>query len=75
MDDLLELVLTLIDNLTGNKLDYGVGKLVRRLTGNIRNQTLRKVLQMLLWILFFVMAVAGLAGIVLMIEVLRNGKV
>ena len=75
MDDLIEIVLTAIDNLTGNKLDYGLGKLVNRLTQNVRNHKYRKVLQWLIWILLFVITVAVLTSFILLIEALKNGKV
>ena len=75
MDDLLEFVLTLIDDLTGNNLDYGMGQLARKLTRNVKNEKIRKTLQMLIQALLFLAICAILIIVVFVIEAWRMGKI
>lgn len=73
MDDLLEFVLELIDNLTGNKLDYGIGRLTGKLTRNIKNEKRRKVCQFLIWVFLFILILAFLLVLLLLIEAWKTG--
>lgn len=75
MDDLLEFVLTLIDDLTGNNLDYGMGQLARKLTRNVKNEKIRKTLQTLIQVLLFLAICAVLIIVVFVIEAWRMGKI
>ena len=75
MDDLLEFVLTLIDDLTGNNLDYGMGQLARKLTRNVKNEKIRKTLQTLIQALLFLAICAVLIVVVFVIEAWRMGKI
>ena len=75
LDDLIEIVLTAIDNLTGNKLDYGMGQLARKLTQNVKNEKIRKTLQTLIQALLFLAICAVLLIVVFVIEAWRMGKI
>ena len=75
MDELLELILSVIDDLTGNKLDYGMGQLARKLTRNVKNEKIRKTLQTLIQALLFLAICAVLIIVVFVIEAWRMGKI
>ena len=75
MDDLLELILSVVDDLTGNRLDYGMGRLARKLTRNVKNEKLRKVLQILIQVLLFLVICTALIILVFAIEAWRMGKI
>jgi glycopeptide antibiotics resistance protein len=68
MDDLLELVLSLIDDLTGNQLDYAIGRLAAKLTRNIKNKRAKQIVYVFVWALVILLVCAVVLAIALFIE-------
>ena len=68
MDDLLELVLSLIDDLTGNQLDYAIGRLAAKLTRNIKNKRAKQIVYVFVWALVILLVCSVVLAIALFIE-------
>ena len=68
MDDLLELVLSLIDDLTGYQLDYAIGRLAAKLTRNIKNKRAKQIVYVFVWALVIFLVCAVVLAIALFIE-------
>ena len=66
MDDLLEFVLSLVDDLAGNPLDRAIDSLAGKLTKNIENTKAKRIAHALLWVL----AIALLAAVVFVVALL-----
>ncbi len=75
MDDLFELILGIIDSLTGHKLDYGISQLVRKLTRNVKNEKVREALHLMIWAILFLTLCAILVVLLFLIEAWRMGKI
>lgn len=75
MDDLFELVLSLLDGLTGHKLDYGIGRLASNLTRNFNNKKAKSVVYILIWTLLIFLVGAVLLAISFLIEAVKLGKI
>lgn len=68
MDELLELILSVIDDLTGNKLDRGIDCLAGKLTKNIGNAIAKKIARALIWVLAIALPCAAVFAVALLIE-------
>lgn len=68
MDDLLELILSLIDDLTGNKLDRAIDRLAGKLTKNIGNAKTKKITHALVWVMAIALPCAAVFVVALLIE-------
>lgn len=71
----MEFVLELIDNLTGHKLDYGIGRLAGKLTRKIKNEKLKKVLRILIYAVLLLAICAVVVIVAFIIEAWRMGKI
>ena len=68
MEDLLELVLSAIDDLTGNKLDRAIDRLAGKLTKNIENAKAKKITHALVWGMAIALPCAVVFAVALLIE-------
>ena len=75
MEDLLELVLSVIDDLTGNQVDYAIGRLADKLTCNIKNKRAKQIVYVLVWALVIILVCAIVLAIAFLIEAWKLGKI
>ena len=75
MDDLLELILSLIDDLTGNQVDYAIGRFADKLTCNIKNKRAKQFVYVLVWALVIILVCAIVLAIAFLIEAWKLGKI
>jgi len=75
MDELLELILELIDGLTGHKLDYGIGHLAGKLTRNIKHEKAKQVAYVLIWALVIILVCSVVLAIAFLIEAWKMGRI
>lgn len=68
MEDLLELILSVIDDLTGNKLDRAIDRLAGKLTKNIENAKAKKIAHALVWVMVIALPCAVIFAVALLIE-------